>query len=307
RPALQRPAPDLGVGGDQGHLRGRHPALRRRQAHRGHARAHLAELRVGAGMRGGQVFMESLIGHGVEYIFGNPGTTESPILDALLDYPQLRYIVALHEGVALGAASYYAQATGRPAVVNVHVAPGLGNALGMLYNAFKARAPLVVTAGQQDTRLRLRGPVLGHDLVAMAAPLTKWSVQVERADELALIMQRALKIASDPPAGPVFVALPIDVMEQETDQAPLPPGRLHRASEPDLAGIEAAAALLLGSRRPGIVVGDDRGAGGAFIVGAEDAPGAAAELTGLAEQLGAAVWCEGIRAHQVVPSAHPNF
>ena len=130
--------------------------------------------------------------------------------------------MALHEGVALGAASYYAQATGGPAVVNVHVAPGLGNALGMLYNAFKARAPLVVTAGQQDTRLRLRGPVLGHDLVAMAAPLTKWSVQVERADEFPLIMHRALKIASDPPAGPVFVALPIDVMEQETDQAPLP-------------------------------------------------------------------------------------
>jgi benzoylformate decarboxylase len=245
-------------------------------------------------MRGRQVFMESLIAHGVEYIFGNPGTTESPILDALLDYPQLRYIVALHEGVALGAASYYAQATGRPAVVNVHVAPGLGNALGMLYNAFKARAPLVVTAGQQDTRLRLRGPVLGHDLVAMAAPLTKWSVQVERADEFPLIMHRALKIATDPPAGPVFVALPIDVMEQETDQAPLPPGRLHRAPEPDPAGIEAAAALLLGSRRPAIVVGDD-------------AASAAAELAALAEQLGAGVWCEGIRTHQVVPTNHPNF
>ena len=96
-------------------------------------------------MRGRQVFMESLIGHGVEYIFGNPGTTESPILDALLDYPQLKYIVALHEGVALGAASYYAQASGKIALVNVHVAPGLGNALGMLYNAFKARSPVVVT------------------------------------------------------------------------------------------------------------------------------------------------------------------
>ena len=175
-------------------------------------------------MRGKQVFMESLIGHGVEYIFGNPGTTESPLLDALLDYPQLRYIVALHEGVALGAASYYAQTSGKPAVVNVHVAPGLGNALGMLYNAFKARAPLLVTAGQQDTRLRLRGPVLGHDLVAMAAPLTKWSVQVERADEFALIVHRALKIATDPPAGPVFVALPIDVLEQETDLPPFDPG-----------------------------------------------------------------------------------
>ena len=73
-------------------------------------------------MRGRQVLMESLIAHGVECIFGNPGTTESPVLDALLDYPQLRYVVALHEGVALGAASYYAQARGRPAVVNIHVA-----------------------------------------------------------------------------------------------------------------------------------------------------------------------------------------
>jgi benzoylformate decarboxylase len=245
-------------------------------------------------MRGKQVFMESLIGHGVEYIFGNPGTTESPILDALLDYPQLRYIVALHEGVALGAASYYAQTSGKPAVVSLHVAPGLGNALGMLYNAFKARAPLVVTAGQQDTRLRLRGPVLGHDLVAMAAPLTKWSVQVERADEFALIMHRALKIATDPPAGPVFVALPIDVLEQETDLAPLAPGRLYRAPAPDPAGIQAAAQLLLGARRPVIVVGDD-------------AASAAAEVTALAERLGAAVWCEGIRARQAVPSTHPNF
>jgi benzoylformate decarboxylase len=245
-------------------------------------------------MRGKQVFMESLIAHGVEYVFGNPGTTESPILDALLDYPQLRYIVALHEGVALGAASYYAQASGKTGVVNVHVAPGLGNALGMLYDALKARSPLVVTAGQQDTRLRLRGPVLGHDLVAMAAPLTKWSVQVERADEFAPIMHRALKIATDPPAGPVFVALPIDVLEQETDVESFPPGRLYRAPEPDPAGVQAAAELLLGSRHPAIVVGDD-------------AASAAADVAALAERLGAAVWCEGIRTHQVLPSGHPNF
>ena len=245
-------------------------------------------------MRGKNVFMESLIAHGVGHIFGNPGTTESPILDALLDYPQLRYIVTLHEGVALGAASYFAQANGKPAVVNVHVAPGLGNALGMLYNAFKARVPLVVTAGQQDTRLRLRGPVLGHDLVAMAAPLTKWSVQVERADEFALIMHRALKIATDPPAGPVFVALPIDVLEQETDLAPLPPGDLYRSPVPDPEGIREAVELLMRAQRPAIVVGDD-------------AAGAAADLSALAELLGAAVWCEGIRAKQVLPSAHSNF
>ena len=245
-------------------------------------------------MRGKHVLMESLVAHGVEYVFGNPGTTESPILDALLDYPQLTYIVALHEGVALGAASYYAQAAGRTGVVNLHVAPGLGNALGMLYNALKARSPLLVTAGQQDTRLRLRGPVLGHDLMAMAAPLTKWSVQVERADEFALIVHRALKIASDPPAGPVFVALPIDVLEQETDVEPFAPGRLYRAPTPDPEGVRAAAGLLLGSRRPAIVIGDD-------------ATSAAAEVAGLADALGAAVWCEGIRMHQALPSAHPSF
>ena len=245
-------------------------------------------------MRGRQVFMESLVGHGVGHMFGNPGTTESPILDALLDHPQIKYIVALHEGVALGAASYYAQASGTTAVVNVHVAPGLGNALGMLYNALKARAPLVVTAGQQDTRLRLRGPVLGHDLVAMAAPLTKWSVQIERADEVAPIMHRALKIASDPPAGPVFVALPIDVMEQETDVEPFPPGALFRAPAPDPAGIRVAAGLLRSARQPVIVAGDDTAR-------------ASAEVAALAERLGAAVWCEGIRTHQVLPSGHPHF
>src|SRR5437667_3235041 len=184
-------------------------------------------------MRGRQVLMDTLVNQGVEYLFGNPGTTESPIIDSLQDYPQIRYVLTLHEGVALGAASFYAQASGKTAVVNLHVAPGLGNALGMLYNALKSRAPLVVTAGQQDTRLRLRGPVLGHDLVAMAAPLTKWSVQVERADEFAPILHRALKIATDPPAGPVFVALPIDVLEQETDVEPFAPGRLYRASQPD--------------------------------------------------------------------------
>ena len=156
-------------------------------------------------MRGRRVLMESLVSHGVRHIFGNPGTTETPLLDSLVTYPQIEYIMTLHEGVAVGAASFYAQATGRTAVANLHVAPGLGNAIGAIYGAFKANSPLVVTAGQQDTRMRLANPVLGHDLVAMAAPVTKWSVQVERADELAPILRRAFKVATDAPKGPVFV------------------------------------------------------------------------------------------------------
>ena len=189
-------------------------------------------------MRGRRVLMESLVSHGVRHIFGNPGTTETPLLDSLVSYPQIEYIMALHEGVAVGAASFYAQATGRAAVANVHVAPGLGNAIGALYGALKANSPLVVTAGQQDTRMRLTSPVLGHDLVAMAAPVTKWSVQVERADELAPILRRAFKVATDAPRGPVFVSLPINVLEQETLVEALGPGK-------------AVAFIASGSQGPG--------------------------------------------------------
>jgi benzoylformate decarboxylase len=246
-------------------------------------------------MRGKHVLMDTLEAHGVELLFGNPGTTESPLIDALVDRGHLRYVMALHEAVALGAAHYYAQASGKTGVVNVHVAPGLGNALGMLYNAWEANTPLLVTAGQQDTRMRLREPLLGHDLPAMAAPLTKWSAQVERADEMALVLHRALKIAQDPPAGPVFVALPIDVLEQETAIGALPPSGLYRASQPDPAGVEAAAELLLRSHHPVIAVGDG-------VARAR----AQAELVALAELLGAPVWYEG-QHHQIdFPTSHPS-
>ena len=103
-------------------------------------------------MRGRQVFMDSLVAQGVDCIFGNPGTTESPLLDSLADYPQIRYFVALHEGVAVGAAKGYTQASGRTAVVNLHVAPGLGNGIGMIYGALKAGTPMLVTAPASRTR-----------------------------------------------------------------------------------------------------------------------------------------------------------
>ncbi|MBT6312745.1 MAG: thiamine pyrophosphate-binding protein, partial [Alphaproteobacteria bacterium] len=175
-------------------------------------------------MRGRDVFLESLRLHDAKRIFGNPGTTESPLLDHLADYPDIEYVVALYEAVAVGAASFYAQSSGKTAVANLHVAPGLGNAAGMMYSAMRANAPVIITAGQQDTRMRLQGPVLGHDLVSIAAPVTKWAVQVETADEMADVMRRAFKVANEAPKGPVFVALPINVMEQETENAPVTSG-----------------------------------------------------------------------------------
>jgi benzoylformate decarboxylase len=245
--------------------------------------------------KGRQVFMETLRAHGVEYIFGNPGTTEMPILDSLLEYPDLRYIMTLQESIAVGAAHYYAQASGKTGVVSLHVAPGLGNGLGMLYNAYEANSPMLVTAGQQDRRMRLREPLLGHDLVAMAAPVVKWSVEVESADEMAPILHRALKIAHDPPEGPVFVALPIDVLEQDTTAGPVAASPLYRRAAPDREGIERAATLVASARRPVIVVGD-----GIARSGAQD------ELVALAELLGAPVYYEGLY-HQVdFPTDHPS-
>ncbi len=247
-------------------------------------------------MRGRRVLMESFVAHGVRHIFGNPGTTETPLLDSLPAFPQIDYVMALHEGVAVGAASFYAQAAGQAAVANVHVAPGLGNAIGAIYGALKANSPVVVTAGQQDTRMRLTGPVLGHDLVAMAAPVTKWSVQIERADEIAPILRRAFKVATDAPQGPVFVALPIDVLEQETAVEAMLPDRIWRAAHPDPKGVEAIASLILKSQSPAIVAGDD--------VARARATGA---LVALAETVGASVWFEGLRAHASFPTGHPNY
>src|SRR5215472_6388003 len=230
-------------------------------------------------MRGRRVLMESFVLHGVRHIFGNPGTTETPLLDSLAAYPQLDYIMALHEGVAVAAASFYAQAARHPVVANLHVAPGLGNGMGALYGALKASSPVVVTAGQQDTRMRLTNPLLGHDLVAMAAPVTKWSVQIERADEIAPILRRAFKVATDAPKGPVFISLPIDVMEQETSVEVAAPDRLWRSTHPDPAGVEEAASLLLKSKNPAIVAGDDVARAGAHE-----------RLVALAEAIGAPVW-----------------
>jgi len=246
-------------------------------------------------MRGGQVFMESLLLHGVDAIFGNPGTTENPLLDRLIDYPQLPYYVALHEGVAVGAASFHAQATGRTAVANLHVAPGLGNAIGMMYGALKAASPLIVTAGQQDTRMRFHNPLLSHDLVAMAEPVTKFSAEPKSADEMGPLLNRAFKIANEPPCGPVFIALPVDVMEQETEIGASSTGPI----QPGIASAEAigqATAMLLESRNPCLVVGDD-----ASRQGGLDA------LVSLAETTGATVYHQGLRAHVCFPNRHPNY
>ncbi|MGR9091511.1 MAG: thiamine pyrophosphate-binding protein [Gammaproteobacteria bacterium] len=247
-------------------------------------------------MRGRHVFFDSLLAHGADAIFGNPGTTENPLLDSLADYPQVRYFVALHEGVAVCAAGHYAMASGKTAIANLHVAPGLGNAIGMMYGAMKACVPVIVTAGQQDTRMRLRDPILRHDLVAMAAPVSKWAVEAQTADEIGPIMQRAFRIANEHPAGPVFVALPNNVMSSVTEISATSAGTLFCRNPPQTEAIDRLADLLLRARNPVIFAGDAIAAEGANSI-----------FTQLVETLGATVYTELLRSRQVIAARHPSL
>src|SRR3990172_8009350 len=152
---------------------------------------------------GSQAVLDLLAATGVRHLFGNPGTTELPIMDALVDYPQIQYVLGLQEVPVMAMADGYAQASRSLGVVNLHISCGLGNAMGMLYNAYRSGTPLLVTAGQQDRRLKFEEPILAGDMVGIARPWTKWAVEVERVEDLPSAVRRAASIALTPPTGPV--------------------------------------------------------------------------------------------------------
>ncbi|MDQ2786887.1 MAG: thiamine pyrophosphate-binding protein, partial [Chloroflexota bacterium] len=161
--------------------------------------------------KGSEVLIEVLRGEGVTHIFGNPGTTELPMIDALAAVSDIHYVLGLQESTVVGMADGYAQATRRPAFLNVHTAAGLGNAIGNLTNAKSANTPLVVTAGQQDYRHIITDPLLAGDLMGIAAAVSKWTHEVRTLGELGTVLRRAFHDAASAPAGPVFVALPMNV------------------------------------------------------------------------------------------------
>src|SRR3954468_15118765 len=157
-----------------------------------------------AEMNGAQAMYEMMVREQVRYVFGNPGTTELPLMDIFAARSEIDYVLALHEDSALGIAAGYAEATGRAAVVNLHTNPGLAHALGNLYNAYRAGTPLVVTAGQQDTRAMIDEPLLYADMLELARQHTKWAWEARHASEIPAAMSRAFRMAETPPTGPVF-------------------------------------------------------------------------------------------------------
>src|SRR5439155_19707905 len=148
---------------------------------------------------GRSAFLQLLVDEGVTHMFGNPGTTELPIMEVVPDFPQLRFVLGLQESIVLGMADGYCRASHRLAAANVHVMPGLGNAMGALYNAKFSGSPVILTAGQQEQGHGLLEPLLYEPLVPVAQPLVKWAVEVTRAADLPRILHRAAKIALTPP------------------------------------------------------------------------------------------------------------
>jgi benzoylformate decarboxylase len=246
-------------------------------------------------LSGRYAFIEQLLAEGVTHVFGNPGTTEQGFQDALQDYPQLQYILALQESVAIGAADGYARASGKPAFVQLHIMPGLGNAMGMLYNSYRMHTPLVIYAGQHPQHGNSQEPILAGDLVRLAEPLTKWAVEAQDANEIPVLLRRAFKTAMEPPRGPVFISVPANVMDEEsnTEIIPSSPADTRVHASPDV--IERIAAILLEARSPVIICGD-----GVSVSGGQG------ELVQLAETLGARVHST-FAAELPFPSKHPLY
>jgi benzoylformate decarboxylase len=206
---------------------------------------------------GRAAFLQLLSSEGITHMFGNPGTTELPIMDALAHHPEIKYVLALQEALVVAMADGYARACGRLAAANVHVAPGLGNAMGSLYNAKFYGSPVLLTAGQQEQGHGLMEPMLYDPLVPIAQPLVKWAVEVTRVKDLPRIVRRAAKIAMAPPTGPVFISLPGDILDDEAALDLGKPTHVDARVRPTDAALEALADRLLAAASPVLVAGHE--------------------------------------------------
>ena len=245
------------------------------------------------------VFLDMLAEFGVDRIFGNPGSTELPLNDALVFDDRFKYILGLQEIPVMAMADGYSMASGKLSVVNVHICPGLGNAMGMLYNAWREGTPILVTAGQQDRRLAFSEPILGGEMVAVTRPWTKLSVEVNRIADLPRALQRAAQVALTPPTGPVFLSLPVDLQMECAESLKFTPISIPNSLiRPPLDTVTAAAEMILAAQNPLVIAGSrvtDRGANEALI--------------SFAETVGVAVVSEPGTTHGRVafPSNHPLY
>lgn len=227
-------------------------------------------------MTGRRALLQMLQAEGVDYIFGNPGTTESPIMDELEQHPSLKYMLVLQEGVAIGMADSYARATGRPSFVNLHIETGLANGISLLHNAYDGGTPLVLSSVNKDSRELTHGRT---NLVEMTGQFTKWSCEVTHPEQLPYAVRRAFNEAKTPPTGPTFVGFSANALDGKASVEIIPsPHGFHRI-HPDVNAIEEAAQILGAALNPSIIISDRVAQSGAN-----------SELIRVAEMLGARVY-----------------
>ena len=244
-------------------------------------------------MTGRAAFLQLLIDEGVTHLFGNPGTTELAIMEVVPQFPELTYVLGLQESCVLGMADGFARASQKLAAVNLHCTPGLGYAMGALYNAKFSGSPLIITAGQYEIGYGLQEPLLYEPLVPIAQPLVKWAVEVTRVEDLPRIIRRAAKIAMTAPMGPVFISLPGSILDDEAELDFGSPTRLDVATRPSDEAIDRLATRLLLAEKPVMIAGRELAHHDIFKEAGE-----------LAELLGAAVYQEPVPYNARFPSDH---
>ena len=245
---------------------------------------------------GRSAFLSILRSEGVTHLFGNPGTTELPIMHALKDYPEIKYILGLQESIVVAMADGYSRATGNLSACNVHVAPGLGNAMGAIYNANFVGSPVIITAGQQEQGHGLMEPMLYGPLVQMAEPLVKWATEVTRLEDLPRILRRAAKIAMSPPTGPVFISLPGDILNAEAKLDLGKTTRIKYSIKPDDETLINIKKKMLQAKKPIIISGHEVAQTNAFD-----------EITKFSEIIGAPVYQQTVPHGSHYPSEHKTY
>jgi thiamine pyrophosphate-dependent acetolactate synthase large subunit-like protein len=243
-------------------------------------------------MTGKQALLEMLKAEGVDYIFGNPGTSEGPIIDILGDYPEFRYILTLQESVAVGMGESYARATGRASFVSLHVDSGLANGIALLLDALNTGTPMVVTSANYDIR-KVNETIT--DLAQLVRPVTKWAVELTHPDQIPSVIRRAFNEANSHPKGPVYVGFTSNALEGMAEMNIVPSRPVYNAARPSAEGIAQAASLLMDSSRPMLLVGDRL---------SDD--GAVDEAVELAELMGLPVY-QARGAEVAFPTTHGQF
>ena len=243
-------------------------------------------------MTGKQALLEMLKAEGVKHIFGNPGTSEAPIMDMLGDYPELRYFLALQESVAMGMGESYARATEKPSLVMLHVDSGLANGIALMLDALNTGTPMVVMSANYDAR---KINETKTDLAELVRPVTKWSVELNLPDQIPSVIRRAFHEANSHPKGPVYVGFTANALEGEAEMNIVPSSKIHDSYRPDPRGIEEAVSLMMAAKRPMLMVGDR--------VSEDHANDLAVEL---AELMGYPVY-QSRGAEVSFPTTHPQF